>query len=314
MRSLLVACAIWVAACSDPLTEVVVIADTDLGLPAEIDEVRFQITRGTDVSERDASLADADAMPIQFSIVHRSGAASDISVVAIGLKDGVEVVRQATKFDFVLGERRYLNMFLSRACVGRLPCEAPAITCVAGECVVPLPFGPREDAGRDVEIPDAVPPDVMTPDIGPPDVGPPDVGMPDAPMCTPDATCDRDGCTCNDGCCDLTCADDGDCKVKCEMDATCTATARPGSNIDWECKGDATCTFHPVGAGTISKLKCKENSSCVVECGDMPCAVDCEHATTYCECRGTMCSFSRCGSDERTCAGALVCGGEGCPS
>ncbi len=325
MRILLAILAL--AACADPLTEVVVVTDTDLLLPADIDAVRFEITGSGSAPEvREALNVDANAMPLQFSIVHRSGSESNISVVAFGMKDGDDVVRQATQFDFVRGERRYLQMFLSSACRG-VPCDTPpAITCVAGECVVPLPFGPPDDAAGvdagvdaprlpDIGSPDIGSPDIGSPDIGSPDIGPPDIGPPDAPMCTPDSTCDRDGCTCNDGCCDLTCADEGECRVRCESGSMCTATARPGSDIDWECKGDATCTFSPEGAGTISKLKCKDDSSCVVECGDTPCSVDCEHDSTYCECRGTMCSFSRCGSgDERTCAGPLVvCGGEGCP-
>lgn len=291
MRALACLGVLLVGGCSGT-TELVVVTDSDLVVPTDIDEVVFEITSpGGDRQTRRAMLSgpDARSLPLTAVLLHRQGALGPVEVRVIAQRDGREVLRRDVIAWFVLGRSVPVHVELTSACRGR-SCPESA-TCVGGECV-PLRFEP--DAGMDAGAASRV-------DAGPPDTGP--VCLPAGCECL--QSCEG-GCECGAGCaCELTCPPGGDCTSgRCGVDATCRIAAQRASNLAHTCEHGALCVIDAERASNVDvvcesgarcEVDCSRVSNCHVECQrGAQCVVDCDHASN--------CDISGCGDrddDER---------------
>lgn len=131
MRRTLVALTI-LAGCASP-TELVVVVDSNLDVPAEIDSVVIEVVTGDGtVSGATQSLVEPDGpgFPLTLGVSPDDGDLGEITVRAIGRLGGRAVVEQEAAVTPVPGSSRTLYMTLLRGCVGR-PCEE---TCGVGGC------------------------------------------------------------------------------------------------------------------------------------------------------------------------------------
>ncbi|MCZ7684936.1 MAG: hypothetical protein M5U28_41655 [Sandaracinaceae bacterium] len=148
MRSWLASLALLVLACGEPAGSIVIVIDTDLAMPAELDAVvlrRFDAS-GALVDER----AVAVRSPVELAPVARAD--EPLHVVALGRVAGRPIVDTEARTRFVPGARLRLDLFLARECVdARCP---STLTCGAGGCrdvfVDPEALPPWQDldAGR----------------------------------------------------------------------------------------------------------------------------------------------------------------------
>jgi len=232
-------------------TEIVVVTDTDLQVPGEIDRVRFVVVgpRGVEKTA-DASLASTPR-PVTLGLVHAGGALGPLDVTVIGELAGTEVIRRRARTAFVQGETLELRMDLLAGCAG-VACEMDQ-TCVSTACtsieIDPASLPPW--SGRPQALDGAVRDGGR--DAGPPRDGAPDTGM-DA---SPDLDAGVDGgcgggcddavpCTvdeCVDGACAHT-ADDGLCDdaMACTIDACDSATGCTHTADDTLCDDGLACS------------------------------------------------------------------------
>ena len=192
---------------ADDPTQIVVLVDTDLAVPGELDRFRLQVEfRGQAHADHTYPLtpgsAGAASLPGTFTVVAGEDLASLVTVEVTGQKGSNVVVRRTARTRFSEGEALLLRLTLQRACVSK-SCPKGQ-TCKAGLCAsdevdpatlpryspdkVLLDGGPRDaGAGPDLapdkgpvkpdhRIPDGPrPPDKAPPDRTPPDKTPPDL-------------------------------------------------------------------------------------------------------------------------------------------
>lgn len=216
MKRLSLACLAFALACSDPSpTMLVVSVATDLAVPARVDQIVVEVSRGDEmVQRREVSLSAATAFPVTLGVQHREGAFEPITVVARGNLAGSEVVRATAITGFIEEQSLLLRMQLSAACEA-VTCNADQ-TCQDGSCTGAFidpsalpPFTGDVEPGADAGAGD---PDVTTPDGGSPDVVA-DAGSPDASLNLNDSDGDTllDTIECEDLSMPDTCPDtDGD--------------------------------------------------------------------------------------------------------
>lgn len=196
---------VWVAGCAPSATQLVVVVDTDLSIPNELDEVRVGVTRPDGTTETEMlTLASRSALPLTLAVIAEGDALGPIDVTAEGRLDGAVVVTRAARATLVRGESRVLVMHLLRSCVGRA-CVPAALTCTEAGCVprqvTDLPPWTGMPPGLDAGTPDVPGLDAPRPDV--PGLDAPELDAPtvDAPMgCTSDVDCD-DGIDCTDDAC-----------------------------------------------------------------------------------------------------------------
>jgi hypothetical protein len=118
-------------------TEIMVVVDTDLVVPDELDEVRvtIQAADDRDVRQQIEKLATPKELPLTLGIVHpsSSGVLSGMLVIATGLHAGTNVIQRAARVDFVKGRVLTLRLDLRRVCQTYRACS-PDQTCVPTSC------------------------------------------------------------------------------------------------------------------------------------------------------------------------------------
>jgi hypothetical protein len=242
--------AVVLAACgNDRVSEVIVIADTDMIVPDEVDTIRMAVTDSGGLRQEAVSDLGASApRPAMLGLVSRDGT-STFFVVVTGERGGVEVVRRTARVTASRGRMVALRMDLWRRCVAAT-CGADetcgddgcrATTIAAAELVdwrgAPPP---TTDAGIPIDDAALDPADAAYDDASAPtddataaedDASgpPPDAGPP--PECTTAAECsDAWTCTaddCTDGHCthvasDAACADGVSCTAeRCDLALGC---------------------------------------------------------------------------------------------
>lgn len=219
--------------CSEERTEILVVVDTDLVIPAELTSVEIEVVGGSP-SVATASFEEDDARPAVLKILHTGGTTGDMVVTARGLRGRTEVIsRTASGVRFAVGEQRMLRLDLLRDCLG-VECGATE-TCLEGVCAdssidpsaLPL-WSSRPDpldpmAGLDASVDAGM--DAGT-DAGPPDAGPECMEHLD---CDDGIDCTEDRCVANE--CQLTpndtlcIGDTHECTVEaCVLDVGCMVT------------------------------------------------------------------------------------------
>lgn len=125
--------------CDAEPTRIVVVAETDLEVPREIDGLSFVVDAraiGGDVDTRDVDLvASGAALPLVLPVVHDGGALGPVVVRARALLGGRVVVERSARLSFVARRSLTLVLRLEARCAGRAGECADDQTCVAGECM-----------------------------------------------------------------------------------------------------------------------------------------------------------------------------------
>ncbi|MEM9196113.1 MAG: LamG domain-containing protein [Myxococcota bacterium] len=157
-RPLAVLALLGFTGCSeDALTEIVVTVDTDVPVPAELDEVRLNVQGLGGPQQASSLVADASGLPVFTSLVHRGGPLGPITVTATGQKNGAEVVSRRARVFFVREDTRLLQLDLAASC--RAATCAMDETCAPSGCqsidrgeLPPWPGAPPRIGGTDAAI------------------------------------------------------------------------------------------------------------------------------------------------------------------
>lgn len=311
---------------SESRTEILVVTDTDFGVPGEIDRISLEIEPpegAVRTAAKELGPGDREGVPSALGLVHTGGPLGPFRVTATGELGGVAVVSRSAEVHFVPRQTLVLRLFLLRDCVGVIcpdgeTCGDQAVC--RPEAIDPAELAPYDgtvpditslrdagvegtdggrDAGREIQDagsdggdaggppdPDAGEPDGGGPDAGDPDAGDPDAGDPDA-----GPGCEPEAETCNgmdDDCDDL-------------VDEDFDLTSDP-SNCG-EC--DNVCADIPRGDPICDEGECAidcdmNRADCNGEYAD-GCEVDLRSDDDHCgrcgnPCRGgDDCSGGRCG-------------------
>jgi len=140
--------------CTGELTEIVVVVDSDMHVPLEIDAITIHVegvgaTRDvpTDLVERMSRISSPDTvLPIWLGLVKDGdGADGPITVRVTGARnDATVVIAERSEVHFQQGKTLMLRIHLLRECKDTQ--SACAQVCTDGECVVPW-TGPPEPIG-----------------------------------------------------------------------------------------------------------------------------------------------------------------------
>ncbi len=301
-RSLrLVSLALLLCACSDR-TQLIVVVDSDLGVPAELDEVRVTVVGPSGMST-DATQALGESggpsLPLTLGVRPAGEALGPIEVTVEGRLEGAAVVTRVATTSLVRGEARVLYLGVARDCRGAECNEG--LTCTengcASEAIDPedLPPWTGELPGRDGGAAE---------DGGVPDGG--DGGPPVA--CTTGSDCE-DGIDCTVGVCT-----DGVCTQRPD-DGLCTAasegTCDPEDGCQYAECTDETCVAGPCQTAMCNGDRCERTSLCAS--GEMCCAGACVAAgcSDGNPCTDDSCGSSGCENTNNTaaCDDGLFCNG-----
>ncbi|WP_157069334.1 hypothetical protein [Sandaracinus amylolyticus] len=275
-----------------PVTELMIVVDTDLRVPDELETIRIEMRDGQGaMREASADVAAGAPLPVTLGLVSRT-TLGPIDVDVIGLRGSTEVLRRSARVVFVEDQTRALRLDLLASC--------RAVTCEAGETCAEsgcrsIEVAPGELLAWDGSAPrldgsiaqdDAGTDDASAPhDAGPIDAGdepidasPLDGGPP--PECRNATECD-DGVPCTeDACTDGTCVntpaaavcDDG---VACTTDVCdpitgCSSTPDAAACDDGNacttdaCDAIAGCRVTPVHTACELGSYCDPTGGCTV--------------------------------------------------
>ena len=124
-------------ACADeptPLTQIIVVVDTDLQMPVEIDMVSISVTGALNMPPVETSPSSAK-LPLTLGLVHGSGPLGPVMVTVQGSLAGNAVVDHAAEVSFKAGKTLQLALPLLRACEELGSVCSSGQTCSSGECV-----------------------------------------------------------------------------------------------------------------------------------------------------------------------------------
>jgi hypothetical protein len=267
------------ASCAPSPTQLIVVVDTDLRIPDDLDRVTVSVTVDGEVIESEQARPTAAALPLTLSVIPSSEERLGPIVVEASGYDGTRlIVTRSAEVSLVRGETRVLSLFLLASCRD-VTCEQANESCGEMGCrprrISELPpwtgQPPRIDAGLDAPGLDA--PGLDAPGLDAPGLDAPglDAGGPDAgPLCVPGGcddgvACTTDTCEPATGCAhtrsDAACDDRNGCTIDACGDGGCTHAPATGSACDDgafcngldSCGADGACSGHagnPCGAGT----------------------------------------------------------------
>jgi hypothetical protein len=124
------------AACSDnvvPITQIIVLVDSDLSVPGELDTLSLDVTGAIDVPPAAADLTE-ERLPRSLGLVYSGGPLGPITVKVRGQLADKTVVQRTARVSFQKDKTLVLRMPLQRACLTTPACGAD-LTCNLGECV-----------------------------------------------------------------------------------------------------------------------------------------------------------------------------------
>ncbi len=129
---ILLACLL--ASCDGSATELVVVVDSDLAVPVQLDAVSVEIT-GVAGAQASGTLtgSGAEPLPRYVGVVHGGGSLGPLEVRATGSRNGNVIVERRARTSFVAGRTLTLYLFLSRNCLNVTCAEGE--TCDGGSCV-----------------------------------------------------------------------------------------------------------------------------------------------------------------------------------
>lgn len=123
-------------ACAPPATELVLVVDSNLDVPTELDEVVVVITGPTETREVSQSLVEdgAPTLPVTLGIASNDPAVfGPFTIVARGRERGSDILETEVTTTLVANTTTTLTMLLVRGCVGRPRCVSGQ-TCSVDGC------------------------------------------------------------------------------------------------------------------------------------------------------------------------------------
>ena len=303
-RALLLVC-VATLGCGDPVTEIVLVIDTDI---PSVDG--FEVVADfEDGPQRSTADLGQQAAPRQLVLIHEGGALGPIDLRIEATGGGATLASVERRVSFERGESLTLRVFLSQACSPG-DCGAGSTCGNDGRCrpgeVLPCEYEGRE-CDMDAGGMDAGGPDAGAPDAGV-DSGPGDAGTPMCPdgPCTSTLLCPSD-CRCESRCL-VRCAPGTDCSPECENGGRCAIDVRGARSANVLCD-QASCEVWAMGARSVTvtvtdsssaEIDCTGASSCTVDCVDDACLVDCTDVPAG-DCSLNGCTPSSCAGDVLVC-------------
>jgi len=130
--------ALGAAGCSgeDPVTEIVVVVDSDLSVPSELDAVRIEVGGAGMDRTITGPLSGPDGRPLPrtLGLVHAGGPLGPIRVRAFGILGTTDVIDREARVSFVQDQTLMLRLNLLRDCVDLFDMCPTDRTCVGGVC------------------------------------------------------------------------------------------------------------------------------------------------------------------------------------
>jgi hypothetical protein len=180
------------AGCTTPRTELIVVSDTDLAVPDQLDRIVFEVV-GPEGQMASASADPAAGLPAYLGVVHSEGALSPVEVRVLGRLGGLDVVERRARTAFQKDRTLVLPMNLFASCAGAMSLCSAVETCAESGCR-PVDVDESEllewdgtPAGLDGGMPADAMPDAE------PDAEPD--AMPDTGGCPPPLEMGSSGCT-----------------------------------------------------------------------------------------------------------------------
>ena len=127
----LVLLASLLAGCADQTSLMVEVTSSDLVVPDDVDELRFEVRSATGRSI-DRRFSISGAWPHSLAVLPASSSDGAVVLTVTGLSGGAPVVRRVLETAFVSGLERRVEVRLERACLG-VQC-GEGVDCVAGVC------------------------------------------------------------------------------------------------------------------------------------------------------------------------------------
>lgn len=344
--------ALGLLACAQPLTEVLIVVDTDFAIPSELDAINVEVMDPIGTPRAMGPLRSQRDLPATVGVLHSGGALGPVSVEVRGSISGVVVVQREATFSFVENETRILRINLLRSCRG-VTCMA-GLTCGENGCrsaqlsaadlepyqedLGRIDAGtPGDDAGRDAGTDAGQDASVDAGTDAGSDAGPDasidagmdagsdagtdagsdagtDAGSGDPPCVGLPAMCGTGGarCICNDCTCDATCS--ASCEVECIDSDRCDTDGAGTSNVDVECT-NSTCAIDASGASNVTVVA-SMGADVEVDCsGSSSCDVECTGGSS-CLVRcvaASSCDISMCATAVTTCPMLIRVCGRACP-
>lgn len=134
------------AGCADQTSLMVEVTSSDLVVPDDVDELRFEVRSATGRSI-DRRFSISGAWPHSLAVLPASSSDGAVVLTVTGLSGGAPVVRRVLETAFVSGLERRVEVRLERACLG-VQC-GEGVDCVAGVC-----GGGVSDGGVDAGVRD----------------------------------------------------------------------------------------------------------------------------------------------------------------
>jgi len=313
--------------CSEDLTELVVVIDTDYRVPDELDALRVSVEGPSGAAQNDdVDLARDGAPTLPLSLyLEQEGELGPVRIDVAGTYGGSPLVERAVETRVVEGESRMVYILLERACED-VSCPGDDETCSGGDCVpvaVPAAELPPWD-GR---------PPVRDGGGGPPDGGMDggDVGDAGSDACTPrteacngmdddcDGTADEgydlDSDPDNCGECGNVCTDP---TPLCGGSAGCVSGCGPDEDLCGDaCVDTETNVSHCGSCGNA----CPSEAGDIAVCSESSCTFRCRSGFDDCNgeaddgCEQALDTLSHCGSCGSSCSRAFAtetCAGGSC--
>ncbi len=113
---LLLLAAAALAQCGPRRTELVVVVDTDIDVPAGLDAFDITIESEGFSQEKHADLGATSALPVTLGVVAGSNPRATVTIIATGSKDAKEKVRSIVRTTLIPEESRLVHLSLCRSC------------------------------------------------------------------------------------------------------------------------------------------------------------------------------------------------------
>ncbi|MEE2904364.1 MAG: SUMF1/EgtB/PvdO family nonheme iron enzyme [Myxococcota bacterium] len=141
-----------VAACTDePLTSLVVLVDTDMDIPNDLDEIHINGVNAKGVRSRviefklraKTESSESYTLPLSFEVQPQSPESlkGEFELYITARRDGKDLFERSVRTQYVEGKRKLLPIFLAHRCVGESGIcedEAPKQTCGQEGCESPV--------------------------------------------------------------------------------------------------------------------------------------------------------------------------------
>jgi hypothetical protein len=112
-------------------TQIMVVVDSDLTVPDELDELTIDVTGPGGIGQQAVADLRAEGLPRSLALQRKKGPLAPLEVRVLGRAGGLDVVERRAALAFVEGRTLVLPMHLLRACVAN---SCGDLTCTESGC------------------------------------------------------------------------------------------------------------------------------------------------------------------------------------